>query len=160
MDKNKTLFFTGHRNVYKTEGARQYEALKKTLISFIDKGYKYFISGGAVGFDTMAAECVLNLRSEGADIKLILMLPCRDQDAKWSEGERRKYKRLLANADEIFYIQESYTRACMFERNRAMADASSACVAYCTKPSGGTAYTVSYAVQNGIPVTNLALGAD
>lgn len=160
MEKSKTLFFTGHRNVYKTEGARHYDALKNAIASFVNKGYKYFISGGALGFDTMAAECVLKLKEEGADVSLIFMLPCRDQDAKWSEWERKKYRKILSQADKIIYIQETYTRSCMFERNRAMADASSACIAYCSKASGGTAYTVNYAIQKGLPVVNIALGAD
>ena len=160
MDKSKTLFFTGHRNAYKTEGARDYEALEKAIASFIDKGYKYFISGGAIGFDTMAAECVLKLKRKGACVSLIFMLPCREQDIKWSEWERKKYRKLLAEADRVIYIQEHYTRTCMYERNRAMADASSACIAYCTKRSGGTAYTISYAIQKGIPVVNIALNTN
>ena len=157
MEKSKTLFFTGHRNIYKTDGSRHYEALEKVIISFIDKGYKNFISGGALGFDTMAAECIIKLKEEGADITLIFMLPCRDQDAKWSEWERKKYRKMLTQADKVIYIREDYTRTCMFERNRAMADASSACIAYCTKQTGGTAYTVSYATQKDLPVVNIAL---
>ena len=158
MKKSETLFFTGHRNAYHTAGSPQFNNLKKTISSFIDKGYKYFISGGAVGFDQMAAECVLALKSEGAEVSLIFMLPCKNQDAKWSESERRKYRRLLAYADEIIYISEEYTAYCMHARDRAMADASSACIAYCKRASGGTAYTVEYTVKKGIPVTNLALG--
>lgn len=157
MEKSQTLFFTGHRDVYRADGAHHFNNLEKTIVSFIEKGYKYFISGGAVGFDQMAAECVLKLKDGGADISLVFMLPCRDQDAKWSESEKRKYRRLLEQADEVTYVSEEYTRYCMFERDRAMADASSACIAYCTKASGGTAYTVEYAIKKGIPVTNIAL---
>lgn len=156
MEKEKTLFFTGHREISKSDC----KALKETLISFIDKGYKYFISGGALGFDTIAAECVLELKNDGADVSLIFMLPCREQDARWSEFDKKIYRNLLSEADRVIYVREHYTRSCMFERNRAMADASSACIAYCNRKNGGTAYTVDYAAKKGLPIVNIATRPD
>lgn len=157
MDRSQTLFFTGHRDMYRAVGSEAFSALNETVCAYIEKGYKYFIAGGALGFDTMAAECVLKLKSEGADVELILMLPCKNQDEKWSYWEQNKYKRILRAADKIIYISEEYSRECMFMRNRAMADASSACIAYCNKEKGGTAYTVKYAINQGLAVVNLAL---
>lgn len=156
MDASQTLFFTGHRNLYRAEGSDTFELLRATVRSFIERGYKNFISGGALGFDTMAAECVIKLRREYPDVKLILMLPCREQSAKWSAWETRKYNEMLRAADEVVYVSEEYSRECMFMRDRAMADASSACITYCNKSSGGTAYTVAYALKKGIAVTNIA----
>ena len=156
MNKTETLFFTGHRDFYRTDGSRAFEELKDTIRIFIKKGYKYFVAGGAIGFDTMAAKCVLKLKSEGEDISLILMLPCRDQDAKWSEWERRKYRKMLSLADKVIYTAEEYSRGCMLARDRAMVDCSSACIAYCKRYSGGTAYTVGYASKKGLPITNVA----
>ena len=157
MDKSKTLFFTGHRDIYRAEGSEIFTLLQETVRAYIDKGYEYFIAGGALGFDTMAAECVLKIKDEGEKIKLILMLPCKNQSERWSYWEQNKYKRILRAADEIIYTSEEYTRECMFMRDRTMADASSACIAYCNKQKGGTAYTVSYAVSKGLAVVNLAL---
>ena len=156
MNKEQTLFFTGHRDVYRAEGSEAFGILCATLLPFIEKGYKFFISGGALGFDTMAAEAVIRLRSEFPEIKLILMLPCKSQSASWSAWQIKKHKEILRAADEIIYTSEEYSRECMFVRDRAMADASSICIAYCSKTRGGTAYTVSYALKNGIAVTNLA----
>ena len=153
MDRSQTLFFTGHRDMYRAEGSDAFALLLETVRSFIDKGYKYFITGGALGFDTMAAECVLKLKSEGAPI----MLPCMNQTEKWSYWEQNKYKRIMRAADRTLYVSEEYSRECMFKRDRAMADASSACIAYCNKSRGGTAYTVNYALGKGISVVNLAL---
>ncbi|HIS50977.1 MAG TPA: DUF1273 domain-containing protein, partial [Candidatus Gallacutalibacter pullistercoris] len=48
------------------------------------------------------------------------------------------------------------THDCMHRRNRHLVDESGICVAYCVKPNGGTAYTVMYAKQKGLPVINLA----
>lgn len=156
MNKKQTLFFTGHRDVYRAEGSEPFGLLCSTLRSFIEKDYKYFISGGALGFDTMAAEAVIRLRSEFPEIKLILMLPCKNQSSAWSAWQKKKHREIMRAADRIIYTSEEYSRECMFVRDRAMADASSVCVAYCNKPRGGTAYTVSYALKKGIAVTNLA----
>ena len=38
------------------------------LIGAIEQGYRYFGAGGALGFDTLAAQTVLELRSEYPDI--------------------------------------------------------------------------------------------
>lgn len=156
MNKEQTLFFTGHRDVYRTEGSDAFALLRATILSFIERGYKFFVTGGALGFDTMAAECVVTLKKEHPEIKLVLMLPCKNQTAKWSVWESKKYSDLLRRADETIYVSEEYSKECMLIRDRAMADASSACIAYCNKSRGGTAYTVTYALKKGIAVTNLA----
>ena len=44
----------------------------------------------------------------------------------------------------------------MQKRNRHLADNSSVCICYLTKPTGGTAYTVRQAALRDIPIINLA----
>ena len=44
----------------------------------------------------------------------------------------------------------------MHKRNRHLVDNSSVCVSYMTKNTGGTAYTVGYAIKNHVQVINLA----
>lgn len=156
MNKSQTVFFTGHRDFYHVQGSWAFGALEHTICAYIKKGYKYFVAGGAIGFDTMAAECVLKLKSEGADISLVLMLPCRDQDAKWNVWERKKYHRIISQADEVIYTANEYSRGCMLARDRAMVDCSAACITYYVRNTGGTAYTVSYASKQGLPITNIA----
>ena len=45
----------------------------------------------------------------------------------------------------------------MQKRNRALVDASAACICYLTSPRGGTKQTVDYAFARGIPVVNVAM---
>ena len=158
MNKAQTLFFTGHRTIPATQELAN--AIESTVLSFINKGYKYFVAGGALGFDTFAADCILSLKSRGLDVKLILMLPCKNQASRWNRNDILKYEYHLKAADEVIYVSEAYTSWCMFARNRAMANASSACIAYCNKPDGGSAYTVKYASSQGITVVNLAVGEE
>ena len=132
------------------------ERLKQTVEKLILNGYCYFGAGGALGFDTLAAECVLYLKKQYPQIKLILVLPCKTQTRGWDSEDIAIYEQIKAQADKVVYTSEEYTRGCMFKRNRHLVDNSSICIAYLTESKGGTAYTVNYARQNNVQVINLA----
>lgn len=132
------------------------ERLKQTVEKLILNGYCYFGAGGALGFDTLAAECVLYLKKQYPQIKLILVLPCKTQTRGWDSEDIAIYEQIKAQADKVVYTSEEYTRGCMFKRNRHLVDNSSICIAYLTESKGGTAYTVNYAKQKKIKVINLA----
>ncbi len=157
FNKSETVFFTGHRKISDDEADFLHDLLRCTVLIYIKRGYKNFITGGAVGFDSAAAECLACLKSEGYGINHILALPCRDQTSKWSDLEDLTfYKKMLGEADEVVYTGTLYTRGCMHARNRYMVDNSSVCIAYRTKEKGGTAYTCKYAEKEGLEVVNLA----
>lgn len=52
---------------------------EKTLRHLIDHGYIHFCSGGAKGFDLLAARTVLNLKAEFPALSLHMILPFRRQ---------------------------------------------------------------------------------
>ena len=161
MEKEKTVFFTGHRIIAEEKKREMLSELYSAVCRFIISGYDHFICGGAMGFDTYAAECVLSFRDRFPHIKLVLALPCRNQTMKWNDlASLGKYKEILGKADVVEYMQTFYTDGCMHERNRWMADNSSACIAYMTGKRGGTAYTYKYAVDNGLRVINVATGEE
>ena len=151
MDKNRTCFFTGHRDIPEYVQHLINAKLLETIDGLYGKGYVNFICGGAVGFDTMAAKAVLERKKE-LDIRLVLYLPCKDQDKKFSPKQKAEYQAILESADEVLVMYEHYVRGCMHARNRKMADDSSKCVAFCTEKTGGTAYTVNYADKKGIEI--------
>lgn len=74
-----------------------------------------------------------------------------------SAADRKEFESILSAADGIVYTAEVYDRGCMLRRDRYMVDKSSICVSYMTKNTGGTAYTVGYALKKGLEVINLAL---
>ena len=152
----KTCCFTGHRNIPPAEREQLARRLELTVIELIQSGVRYFGAGGALGFDTLAAQTVLKLREEYPQIRLILVLPCRTQTRGWSAEDVRLYEAIKAAADKVRYTSEEYTRGCMLKRNRHLVDNSSVCVSYMTKNSGGTAYTVDYARKNNVRVINLS----
>lgn len=154
--REHTCCFTGHRKITPEQQKVVAERLFQTVEMLIQKGVRYFGAGGALGFDTMAAGCVLKLREKYPHIKLILVLPCVNQTKGWPEEDVRIYEKIKGKADKIVYTSQAYTRDCMFKRNRHLVDHSSICVAYLQGDKGGTAYTVRYARQRGLEVINLA----
>ena len=122
----------------------------------LKQGVTVFYAGGALGFDTLAAQAVLKARRFHPQVKLILALPCRDQAEQWREADRLLYESIKRQADEVIYLADRYTRSCLFERNRYMVNHSDFCVCYCTGDTGGTAYTVKFAQSKGVPAVNLA----
>ena len=67
-----------------------------------------------------------------------------------------EYKDILALADEVRYVCESYCTGCMHLRNKVMVDNSRVLIAYHTDSRGGTAYTVSYAKEKKREIINVA----
>ena len=153
--KRKTVCFTGHRKIPPEQVTTLSRRLKQVLIELIEAGNLYFGAGGALGFDTIAAQTVLDLRTEYPQIKLILVLPCLSQTRGWSERDIEIYDDIKSKADKVVYTSQEYTQGCMHKRNRHLVDNSSTCVCYLTERIGGTAYTVDYAHKNNLTVINL-----
>ncbi len=148
--------FTGHRTIAKKAMLPLARALDKTLADLFAAGVTDFYTGGAIGFDTLAALRVLALREKEPSCRLTLVLPCRDQSKLWDEGARALYEDILARADEVFYVREHYTPDCMRARNEALIQGKDILVAYLTRSRGGTASTYLAALRAGLDVINLA----
>lgn len=154
--KGITACFTGHRNIPPEYRDFIQGQLYTEVTGLIGQGYQYFVAGGALGFDTMAAQTVLLLKREHPQIRLILALPCLNQTRGWPAKEIALYQSILEQADKAIFTSQEYTRGCMFKRNRYLVDHSNVCICYQTENRGGTAYTVQYALSQGIRVINLA----
>lgn len=153
---DKVCSFSGHRQICHIHTKALPGKLDEVLNSLMASGVVRFLSGGAVGFDLMAAECVLEKRKENPEIKLSMVLPCREQADRWPASERARYKTVLEAADEVTYISDKYDMFCMHARNRALIDNSDILVCYLVRMSSGTAYTKNYAEEKGRGVINLA----
>lgn len=115
-----------------------------------------FLAGGALGFDTIAAQEVLRARGERfPHLRLELVLPYVGQETNWSQRDAAIYRTMLRQADLVVYIAGQYTQGCMFQRNRYLVDHSAYCLCYQVRKRGGTAYTVRYAENQGLTVRNL-----
>lgn len=153
---SKICCFTGHRKI-KTMSVSEISAkLEKVLIELIEvENFTDFRAGGAVGFDSIAALTVLKLKERYPHIKLHLILPCADQDYRFSPLEKQIYRYTKARADSVQILQKHYTSGIMHVRNRALVDGTDLCIAFLEKLEGGTYYTVNYARKNKVKTINL-----
>lgn len=161
-----TACFTGHR-VQKlawryNEEDERCKSLKIALRAEIEKailrGYKTFLCGMALGFDTYCAETVIELKHKYKDIKLIGALPCGNQDNCWADKDKQRYRHLLKQIDGIRCINKEYNGVeCMLERNRYMVNNSSLMIALFNGASGGTKSTIDYAHKQGLEIIILNL---
>ena len=153
--KSQSCCFTGHRSIPDDKYDELKTQLKETVSSLAERGMIYFYAGGAMGFDALAAAEVLLQKQKYPDIKLMLALPCRNQTDGWKDNDARLFEYIHERADSVIYTSLEYSAGCMQKRNRFMVEASSVCVCYKTRASGGTAYTVRFAEKTGVEVINL-----
>lgn len=153
IDREKTCCFTGHRppsiggyNLNNPTANDVRERLRKAIDYALINGYTTFISGMALGVDTIAAEEILSLRNEFSYIKLIAAIPCSGQSRVWNRESASHYDAILASANVIHNCtNQPYTPECMQIRNRWMVDNSSMVIAVWDGKPGGTANCINYA---------------
>jgi len=126
--------------------------LRDTIEELIGQRYAHFISGGAMGVDTFAAEIVLELKALYPWIVLEMVSPFDGQAEKWSEDYKARHARLFQEADIVTATGHEYTRDCMFRRNRYLVHNADLLLAAYDGKEGGTAMTVDYARKSGIDV--------
>jgi len=129
--------------------------LREALEYLIGQGYTDFMSGGALGFDQMAARIVLSLREKYPWIRLIMVIPFDGQADKWSREQRRRWLEIIEASDKVIRISHSYDKGVFFQRNHYMVEnADLILVAFDGQP-GGTAGTVAYAKRHGVRVVRI-----
>ncbi len=152
LDKNYTCAVSGNRTVGADLDVKK---LKEIFIKLIvNRNIKTFLVGMAVGFDTVCFKALSELKNT-FKIKLVAVIPCENQDYNYSKTQKEEYKNMLEIADEKVYTGKEYTKNCMFIRNRYLVDNSSVLVVYSRKKTGGTTYTINYALRSCIPIIEL-----
>ena len=159
---SKSVCFTGHRIL--SEPSKQlFDRLYPVLEQLVtEQGITDFYAGGAVGFDTVAAKCVLRLRDalKGKyKVQLHLVLPCsnEEQTRSWTSEQKYEFRVILQRADSVEYTAQKHDEKCMGRRNaRLVEHATAACVCYYdVNHKSGTAQTVNLAKQKGLKIINL-----
>lgn len=150
--------FTGYRpkkmGFIPAPGNLYYDNIRQRLMDTIDmliqQGYGHFLSGGARGFDTWAAETVLDAKKRYSAIMLEMVAPFSAQSAKWNDADREMHATLFQAADVVTVICQEYTKSCMFRRNRYLVDNADVLLACYDGKPGGTAMTVDMAKRDGV----------
>ena len=166
----KTCCFTGHRSLSGEEKMKAAVRLRRVIEEQIKAGIVFYGAGGARGFDTLAAQIVLDMKKEYPQLRLILVLPCENQTRGWHSEDIAVYEDIKRRSDKVVYVSREYTPDCMHRRsgeavrlsgrvrrrNRHLVDHSGTCICYLTRSTGGTAYTVDYARRRGLRIINVA----
>lgn len=151
-DKNITVAFTGHRNY---DGSADAE-LRELLQGLYADGYRHFLCGMSWGFDLAAAEAVVELREQYADVQLVAVEPYAWFGRLFRGDDAEQYERIKAAADEVVVVGDSGEPMDYIARNDYLVEHASAVVAWWSGVKrGGTAYTVKQARKTKIPCYNL-----
>ena len=75
-------------------------------------------------------------------------LPFPEWREKWSEDE------IMRRSDKVTFVRDAYCKDEYLIRDRKLVDESGYCISYCNRRTGGTAYTVRYAMKKGLRVFN------
>ena len=162
----ETCFVTGHRPQAIGTGWDDHEAheickhaLKRLIQKAIQRGYKYLISGMAVGTDLWAAEMVIK-DPDLKPMKLIAAVPFPGQEMLWGRETIELYRNILLEAEDSFIIslerplsrdnlsQKQWASIMLLRRNEWMVDHASLGIGiYDGKQSGGTFRAVEYALK-------------
>lgn len=157
-DPARSCAFTGHRRLTDSQRRRCADLLISLVPRLVCGGVNRFYAGGALGFDTLAAETLLDLRDRlGLDLTLIIAVPCPGQNSRWSPDDQARYRKILERADSVELLADEYYSGCMHARNRYMVDRSERLIAFWIpdQTTGGTAMTVNYAVKQQRRILNL-----
>lgn len=149
--------FTGHRYIKNNRN------INKKLIDTIDECIKNgaldFYTGGAIGWDTICAIKVIELKKNNPNIRLHVILPCdkENQTKKWTSKQILDYDYIISNADSVEYISKDYYEYCMKIRNQRLVENADICICYynTSKIRSGTGQTVRMAIKKNIKIINL-----
>ncbi|MGI6255272.1 MAG: SLOG family protein [Acutalibacter sp.] len=157
MERETSCCFTGHRRIPEQDMLWLRRRLREEILTLAEEGVTTFLAGGALGFDTIAAQEVLRVRAQGLPmLKLVLALPYVGLEEQWTQRDAAVYRGLLRQADQVVYMAEGYRKGIMHLRDRYLVDHSAYCICYLVRKQGGTAYTAQYAKEQGVDVRNLA----
>lgn len=116
---------------------------------FVKKGYSHFMAGGALGFDTYAAEAVMDVRRRYPWVTLEIAVPFDAQPDRWPVASQVRYRWNLDQADMVTWVSHAYSQDCLSLRNRYLVDRCDLLLAAFDGRPGGTRNTVEYARRQG-----------
>lgn len=156
-DISKNVSFTGHRS---GRISQPLSWLYADMVSEIKRlysfGYRNFFSGMAEGGDLIFAKAVAAVKKEYTDMKLIAVIPFRNQSGYYTMKYKTLYQQILREADKTVVLSESYYKGCFHRRNDYLTDYAEVILAYWDKrPYGGAYYTIGKAQMLNRTIINL-----
>ena len=141
---DKTVCFTGHRDIPADKAEYVRAELCKEIEAAIADGYEHFISGFAEGVDLMAASIVLDLQEKHPGIRLEAAIPYRKRALALLDNPETAA--ILGKCHVVGVHSEEFFHGCHMRRNRIMLALSSRVIAvYDGRGKGCTVQTMRFA---------------
>ncbi len=145
MTKPFSCALTGHREL---PADFDNKILYDLLESLLSEGCDRFYCGMAEGFDLLSLGLLLELKDRYR-FTIEACVPFRGQEAHYSFRNKELYFDYLQKCDTVTVLSDSYKQGIFLMRDRYMVDECDVVLAFLTKQSGGTYYTVTYAKSHG-----------
>ena len=166
--RQESCCFTGHRpgklpwryNEFDPRCLKLKRRIADAVELAYEQGFRHFLCGMAMGCDLYFCEAVLALRERHPDATVEAAIPCPTQADAWPPAQRERYDRLVAACDFETMVSGQYTSTCMLRRDRYLVDHASLLIAAFDGTSGGTRYTVEYALNQGLAIVDLPILAE
>ena len=166
--RQESCCFTGHRpgklpwryNEFDPRCLKLKRRIADAVELAYEQGFRHFLCGMAMGCDLYFCEAVLALRERHPDVTVEAAIPCPTQADAWPPAQRERYDRLVAACDFKTMVSGQYTSTCMLRRDRYLVDHASLLIAAFDGTSGGTRYTVEYALNQGLAIVDLPILAE
>lgn len=139
----KTAFFTGHRNI----NLSHQNVIEQMIDYAIAQGVNHFLSGMAIGTDTIAAT-TLSKRN----LPWTAVIPFIGQEKRWSIRQQKDYQSCLASAREVIVIEKVFSPQSYYRRNDYMINHSQLCLAVFDGRNSGTDHAVKGAMTKRLNV--------
>ena len=166
--RQESCCFTGHRpgklpwryNEFDPRCLKLKRRIADAVELAYEQGFRHSLCGMAMGCDLYFCEAVLALRERHPDVTVEAAIPCPTQADAWPPAQRERYDRLVAACDFETMVSGQYTSTCMLRRDRYLVDHASLLIAAFAGTSGGTRYTVEYALNQGLAIVDLPILAE
>lgn len=145
-----TCCFIGERSLPAEAAEHITLRLNEEVERLIGQGVRHFLSGGARGFDLIAASLIVTKKEMGAGLRLDFILPCKGRDEPWPEREKKLYRDLLSEADGAVYLSGAYRPGCIKRRNQYLIDHSDSCICALLHDRGSAWQAAQYARRKGV----------
>lgn len=144
-----TAFITGHRTFdYPFDYPSLHQGINELTNLAIEQGITTFLTGMALGTDTLAA-IIWTQRS----LTWKAIVPCSDQSQLWTYKQQQDYRQLLTKATEIKILYPQYQQGVMQGRDAWLVKNSDLCLAvWDGRKTGGAYLTIEMARKAKLPL--------
>ena len=147
----RTCAFSGNRILSHSREA-VYTALVSEVENLVCRGFTVFRTGGAGGFDTLAAMAVIHVRKNHPELFLEILLPYPE-----FAPDDPDFPETIQKADRVTAVSEHYTSFCMSVRNEALVESADLLILYNYQEKGGSVQTSGIAARHRVPVERLSI---